>query len=250
MFDVYTGGYSHVDFDTRFKGKTYSVDGIIQATQQAMHDIDIETLFIQSPMLVKALIDHGIATGEPLGKLKEDISDAVQSLFNAEYEGVTAALERIPNNIRQQKVTDTTSGISWYGTAPQLLDTMIGEMWDQEWNPDTIVMLAHGAYRAAYMVGSVTGSKVIPVRLSTYKKDDKEPHLLHGEEIEPHINGRDVLVFDEDTFEAKGINIIRDYLEQFSPKMVKTGAPFVGKKDSVDFCDKNADYYVNGHLVQ
>jgi len=250
MFDYYTPTYRYTDF-LKYKGRTYSVRDIVDDCLGAMKRIDLEALFVESPMLMKAVIEYGLQHPDEADwkTVKAGLSDAIYSIFNADFANAETRLKGgLPEGLLDDEVKDTTSRISWYGTMPKMLDTIVVSMEEEGFWPDVVVPLAHGAYRPGYMLGTVTGSNVIPIRLSTYKKGDTEPVLFDGEEefIGDLVSGRNVVVFDEDSYEGKGANIVANLLRELGAGNVKTAVSFVGRPEAVDFCDPEEHYNGNG----
>ena len=240
MYEYMHSFFSPVLFN-HYKGREGSVEDVMNKCKTALHLKEPLILFAEAHLLMKAVIDIGLddPNEEEWLNLKNDISDILFQIFNGDYENAWKGLNNeFPIDFMRYKVRDTTDAVSWSSSNPEYLDNILDNMLDEGFNPDFVVPLGHGAYRSGYMLATVIGCKVIPIRFSKYKNDDEIPRLSDVEEeyLSFILEGKDILVFDEDSCIGEGANIAASFLNlKFNPSRVKTAIAYTTPAHNADY---------------
>jgi hypoxanthine phosphoribosyltransferase len=243
--------FFYPDFQRRFpeligkSGKKYVVEDIIEDCKDAIDSIDHLLLFLQSPLLLKAVIDQGINRQEDWNALKSDVSSIVYSIFEGDYPAAYDGLSNdFPSDFLGATVRDGTDKMSWHATNPAFIDHIVSTMQDDLYDPDVIVSIGHGSYRSAYMLATVTDREIVPLRFSRHKYDDPEPVLFIGEEycLSENLRDKKILCFDEDSQKGVGVKQAAEFLKRFNPKDIKTAVSFIFLNNSVDYYGADITY--------
>lgn len=220
---------------------SHSIEEVVEECKIALAEIDHKTVFLQMTLLMKAVLEYGIEfkrDNEAL-ELKYQLSPAIYTAFDGMFSLAKNMLKQIrfPNKFFQGMVTETTDPTTWRFTDPKYLATIIEKMQEQNYNPDVIVGLANGAMRASYMLGTVIGAEVIPIRFSRLKKKDQIPRLFVGEEevLEQMLSEKNVLIYDEDSWKGKGLFYTKMFLQQFNPQNIKTAVSGCEEPSEIDY---------------
>lgn len=240
MYEYMHSFFSPVLFN-HYKGLEGSVEDIMDKCKTALRLKEPLVLFAEAHLLMKAVVDIGLErpNEEKWLNLKNEISDILYQIYNGDYESALMSLNgEFPADFMRYIVKDTTDAVSWSSSNPEYLDKILDNLVDEGFNPDFVVPLGHGAYRPGYMLATVIRSKVIPIRFSKYKNDDEIPRLTSVEEeyLAFLLEGKDVLVFDEDSCIGEGAIITAKFLNlRFKPNKIRTAIAYTTPAHNADY---------------
>jgi len=246
IFDVISSlHYPDIDQSCR-KGKDFHMgfsdlyDRLDQALSEGYH----EDCFSLLPRLIRVIVDLSIDPGfdcsdETKSRLDTLLDHTMKGDFKQGYH--TLQDMSLPDMFKAAVILDPFDRTSWHADDPEYVGEIYGQILEADGSFDTVVAIGHGAYRSAMMLDYLLGSHFLPIRFSRHKCSDSKPCIPQSETAyhKALIEGRSVLVHNEDSISGESTSKVVEYLERyFSPSNIATSACLVERAGQVDFYGK------------
>lgn len=189
---------------------------------------DYADVYIDAPCLLRGIIDSALESQNPeyysdLQKMATDFCYLAFSLENKNAVKLLSNIKDKPQFDGRYLVREVKDDITWNASKPGNIRRLEGLIQEHIPNNDIFVISGHGAYRPGFILAILLGIEPYAIRNSHYKLHDLEPKILSTEDAKSKIEGKKVIVFDEDVNSGCSIVSLIKGIKNFKPKQI-TGA--------------------------